>query len=42
MCFVVLLKLLNSKCGAKEFCRPGPLYTKPKAQAEEEEMPKDE
>ena len=29
-------------CGVKEFGHRGPLYTKPKAHAEEEEMPDDE
>ena len=29
-------------CGVKEFGHPGPLYTKPKAHAKEEEMPEDE
>ena len=29
-------------CGAKEFDNPDPLYTKPKAHAEEEEMTEDE
>ena len=29
-------------CGVKEFGNPGPLYTKPKTHAEEEEMPEDE
>ena len=29
-------------CGVKEFGHPGPLYTKPKAHAEEEEIPEDE
>ena len=29
-------------CGVKEFGHPGPLYTKPKTQAEEEEMPENE
>ena len=29
-------------CEIKEFGHPGPLYTKPKAHAEEEEMPEDE
>ena len=28
-------------CGAKEFDNPGPLYTKPKAHTEEEEMAED-
>ena len=28
--------------GVKEFGNPGPLYTKPKTHAEEEEMPEDE
>jgi len=29
-------------CGVKEFGNPGPLHTKPKAHAEEEEMSEDE
>ena len=29
-------------CGVKEFGHLGPLYTKPKAHAEEEEKPEDE
>ena len=29
-------------CGVKEFGNPGPLYTKPKAHAEEEEMSENE
>ena len=29
-------------CGVKEFGNPGLLYTKPKAHAEEKEMPEDE
>ena len=33
--------ILRGYCGAKEFGHPGPFYTKPKAYAEEEEMPKD-
>ena len=32
----------NSLCGVKEFGNPDPLYTKSKAHAKEEEMPKDE
>ena len=35
-------KLNLTRCGVKEFGHPGPLYTKPKAHAEEEEMPEDE
>ena len=34
--------ILRGYCGAKELANPGPLYTKPKAHAEEEEMPEDE
>ena len=33
--------ILRGYCGAKEFGHLGPFYTKPKAHAEEEEMPKD-
>ena len=32
----------DRSCGAKELNNPGPLYSKPKAYAEEEEMPEDE
>ena len=35
-------KILRGYCGAKEFDNPSPLYTEPKADAEEEEMPEDE
>ena len=35
-------KLNLTRCGVKEFGHPGPLYTKPKAHVEEEEMPEDE
>ena len=35
-------KILRGYYGAKEFDNPGPLYTKPKALAEEEEMAEDE
>ena len=35
-------RILRGYCGVKEFGHPGPLYTKSKAHAEEEEMPKDE
>ena len=35
-------KLNLTRCGVKEFGHLGPLYTKPKAHAEEEEMPEDE
>ena len=34
--------ILRGYYGAKEFCHPGPLYTEPKAHAEEEEMPENE
>ena len=33
------IQIIN--CGVKEFGHPDPLYTKPKAHAEEEEMPED-
>ena len=32
----------NCICGVKEFGNSGPLYTKPKAHTEEEEMAEDE
>ena len=32
----------NCSCGVKELSNPGPLYTDPKAYAEEEETPEDE
>ena len=35
-------RILRGYCVAKEFDNPGPLYTKPKALAEEEEMAEDE
>ena len=35
-------RILKGYCGVKEFGHPGPLYTKPKAHAEEEEMLEDE
>ena len=35
-------KLNLTRCEVKEFGHPDPLYTKPKAHTEEEEMPKDE
>ena len=35
-------RILKGYCGAKEFDNPSPLYTKPKAHAEEEEMAEDE
>ena len=35
-------RILRDYCGAKEFDNPGPLYTKPKAHAEEGEMAEDE
>ena len=35
-------KLNLTRCGVKEFGHSGPLYTKPKVHAKEEEMPKDE
>ena len=34
--------ILRGYYGAKEFCHPGPLYTEPKAQTEEEETSEDE
>ena len=39
---VIFVKIFKKGCGVKEFGNPGPLYTKPKAHAEEEEMPEDE
>ena len=35
-------RILRGYSGVKEFGNPGPLYTQPKAHAEEEEMPEDE
>ena len=35
-------RILRGYCGAKEFGNPGLFYIKPKAHAEEEEMPNDE
>ena len=35
-------RILRGYCGVKEFGHPGPLYTKPKAHAKEEEMLQDE
>ena len=35
-------RILWAYCGVKEFGHPGPLYTKPRAHVEEEEMPEDE
>ena len=35
-------RILRGNCGVKEFGNPNPLYTKPKAYAEEEEMPENE
>ena len=35
-------RILRNYCGVKEFDNPSPLYTKPKAYAEEEEMAEDE
>ena len=35
-------KLNLTRCEVKEFGHPDSLYTKPKAHAEEEEMPEDE
>ena len=35
-------RILRGYCGAKEFDNPDPLYTKPKAYAEKEELPEDE
>ena len=35
-------RILRGYCGVKEFDNPDPLYTKPKAHAEEEEMAEDE
>ena len=37
-----LFDFCNVRCEVKEFGHPGSLYTKPKAHAEEEEMPEDE
>ena len=34
-------RILKGYCGAKEFSKPGPLYTEVKAHAEEEEAPED-
>ena len=34
-------RILRGYCGAKEFDNPAPLYTKPNAHAEEEEMAED-
>ena len=35
-------RILRGYYGVKELSNPGPLYTKPKAHAKEEEMPKNE
>ena len=35
-------RILRGYCGVKELGHPSPLYTKPKAHAEEGEMPEDE
>ena len=35
-------RILRGYCGVKEFGHLGPLYTKPKAYAEKEEMPEDD
>ena len=35
-------RILGGYYGVKELSNPGPLYTEPKAHAEEEEMPEDE
>ena len=35
-------RILRGYYGVKELSNPGPLYTEPKAHAEEEEMPDDE
>ena len=35
-------RILKGYCGVKEFGHPDPLYTKPKAHAEEKEMPEGE
>ena len=35
-------RILRGYCGVKESDHHGPLYTRPKAHAEEEEMPEDE
>ena len=35
-------RIFRGYCGVKEFGHPCPLYTKPKAHAEKEEIPEDE
>ena len=40
--YSIYITLWIGLCGVKEFGHPDPLYTKPKAHAEEEEMPEDE
>ena len=41
MTFFLMFSCFDN-CGAKELDNPGPLYTKPKAHAEEGEMAEDE
>ena len=40
--FTIYVIIQHIKYGIKELSNLGPLYTKPKAYAEEEEMPEDE